>query len=367
MASHKDISAPEQEARPGNLIRQPLKYSASLDQYRSFESTPVIGTEFPDLQVTDILNDDDKLRDLAVKVSQRGIVFFRGQQINNEQLKSLCQKLGELTGKPETSKLARHTLIETQRDLATKVNGKFDKDLWVISTVTPLPHPNNEWHTEYAILLSTFYQILFTSFTDSIYSLAYENVPPDYTAVHFSEVPLDDSGDDTLWASGYELYDRLSPLFKKMLDGQKVEIDHVRMRELVQQGYPANLDRGAPGNSSVEFKATHPIVRTNPVTGWKSLFGVSDAMKAGSIKGVTEQESDVLNKYFSTLIAQNHDLHVRFRWRKGDMALWDSRSIYHTGTDDQVGRLGHRVMSIGEVPYYDPASISRREALAHQA
>lgn len=38
-------------------------------------------------------------------VSQRGVVFFRNQNIDSDQQKVLGQKLGELTGKPATSKV----------------------------------------------------------------------------------------------------------------------------------------------------------------------------------------------------------------------------------------------------------------------
>jgi len=41
----------------------------------------------------------------TTSVSQRGVVFFRNQDINIEDQKVLGQKLGELTGKPETSKV----------------------------------------------------------------------------------------------------------------------------------------------------------------------------------------------------------------------------------------------------------------------
>jgi hypothetical protein len=44
----------------------PLKYSGSLDQYKHFDVTNVIGREFVDLQLSQILNDDAKLRDLAI-------------------------------------------------------------------------------------------------------------------------------------------------------------------------------------------------------------------------------------------------------------------------------------------------------------
>lgn len=47
-------------------------------------------------------------------------------------------------------------------------------------------------------------------------------------------------------------------------------------------------------------------------------------------------------------------------------AIWDNRSAYHTMTLDYQGlgeRFGNRAVGIGEVPYFDPKSTSRREAL----
>lgn len=37
-----------------------------------------------------------------------------------------------------------------------------------------------------------------------------------------------------------------------------------------------------------------PLVRTNPVTGWKSLFGAGQQVENGWIEGVTSIESEVL-------------------------------------------------------------------------
>lgn len=48
------------------LITRPIPYSGSLDEYESFNVTNVIGKEFPKLQISDILHDDAKIRDLAV-------------------------------------------------------------------------------------------------------------------------------------------------------------------------------------------------------------------------------------------------------------------------------------------------------------
>ena len=49
------------------------------------------------------------------------------------------------------------------------------------------------------------------------------------------------------------------------------------------------------------------------------------------------------------------------------MAIWDNRSVYHSAIFDFAGlgaRTGHRAVGIGERPYFDPNSKTRREALA---
>jgi alpha-ketoglutarate-dependent taurine dioxygenase len=67
------------------------------------------------------------------------------------------------------------------------------------------------------------------------------------------------------------------------------------------------------------------------------------------------------------LIAQNHDNQVRFKWRQNDVAIWDNRSNYHTATYDyDDARVGDRVVALGEAPYYDPKSTSRKAALAKE-
>lgn len=85
---------------------------------------------------------------------------------------------------------------------------------------------------------------------------------------------------------------------------------------------------------------------------------------------MTQEESDSLLKWFNKLTSVNHDLQVRFRWEnKNDIAIWDNRSNFHAATFDYEGlgdRFGNRVVGIGEKPFFDPNSVSRREALAGQ-
>lgn len=116
------------------------------------------------------------------------------------------------------------------------------------------------------------------------------------------------------------------------------------------------------------------------VTGWKSVFVNKGFTKR--INGITKDESDILLSYlfnvsypFSPsnkttligvlqLVTQNHDAQVRYRWNKNDLAIWDNRSNWHCATYDyDETRVGDRVCSLGEAPYLDLASKSRREWL----
>jgi alpha-ketoglutarate-dependent taurine dioxygenase len=120
--------------------------------------------------------------------------------------------------------------------------------------------------------------------------------------------------------------------------------------------------RGSPLNQGADLKTVHPLIRTNPVTGWRSVYVNKGFTKR--INEVTRDESDALLAYLFNLLTQNHDAQVRFRWNKGDLAIWDNRSTMHCATYDYAEhRAGDRVCSLGEAPYLDPRSIGRREAL----
>ncbi|CAH0027422.1 unnamed protein product [Clonostachys rhizophaga] len=294
-------------------IREPLEYSGSLDSYARIEHTPIIGTEFPDLQVVDILDDDEKLRDLAIFVSQRCVVFLRNQDIDIEQQKKLAQRLGELTGKPSTSTLHKHPVKRNDRyglnknenldDEVTIISSEANRDFYPERFQYPPPLASLGWHTD----------------------MSWEKASADYSVLKMNYLPDGAVGGDTLWASGYEAYDRLSSPMKNMADGLKQwhhqdDYNAIFGRDLSQQ---LQGERGSPFNTSTDWRTLQPVVRTNPVTGWKSLFGAVTPHLVSGIEGVTKHESDILQKYFHQLVAENHDLQVRLKWRQHDMAIWD--------------------------------------------
>ncbi|KAF4181157.1 hypothetical protein CNMCM8927_008614 [Aspergillus lentulus] len=336
--------------------REPLKPRGILDQFEHFDHTPVIGTEFPTAKVVewmDAPNSDDLLRELAVTVSRRGVVFFRSQnEMTTERQKELASRLGLLAGKPSTSTLHIHPINNSRRgtgvdDHITAIGDQQAKAYkGVGSTFSDnfdgrRQTARQEWHSD----------------------IMWERVPCDYAVLRMEKFPP--TGGDTLWASGYELYDRISPPYRKFLEGLTVTCGQKKFGEVAKRlGFELFAGpRGAPENVGTDLTCVHPLVRTNAVTGWKSIYAVG--VHVEKVNGLSELESEHLKDVFLRLIMENHDLQVRFRWvNSNDLAIWDNRCVFHAATlDHQGGRQGYRATGLGERPFFDPESLSRREAL----
>ncbi|KAF9483699.1 taurine catabolism dioxygenase [Pholiota conissans] len=316
-------------------------FTGSLSNFEHYDSTRHIGTVFPDkkVQLSDLLkapNADVLIKDLAVLVSQRGVVFFKDQNITIEEQKVLGARLGELTGKPETSKLHRHPLTQDGAEL-----GEF------VSVISSAQRPDYDtgrassgWHAD----------------------ITFEHVPSDYAILKIHTLP--ETGGDTLWASGYEAYDRLSEPYKKFLEDLTAVHSAPQFIEYSKiKGFEISAGpRGAPENVGIDLTAAHPVIRTNPVTGFKALFVNKTFTKR--INELTRDESEKVLDFLTGHVAENHDLQVRWRWEKNDVAIWDNRSNFHTATNDyEALRVGDRVVSLGEKPFFDANSKSRRETL----
>ncbi|KAL9608114.1 MAG: hypothetical protein Q9167_007038 [Letrouitia subvulpina] len=347
-------------SQPAPTPKEPLKLAGALDHVKYFDVTPVIGREFPNANVAEWLrapNSDELIRDLAITISQRGVVFFRAQDGLDDQLqKELAQRLGELSGKPSSSKLHIHPVSNSGRD-----HGGNDDEISIISSLQAKTlykgsflDPNSKkqsgkdgWHSD----------------------ITFEPVPSDYAILRLTQLP--GVGGDTLWASGYELFDRISRPYQKFLESLTATYSQPKFNETAaKSSFKLYTDpRGSPKNVGEDLRAIHPVIRTNPVTGWKSVFAVGHHVER--INELTPLESKALLEWFVKLIVENHDLQVRHRWQNpNDVAIWDNRSVYHAATPDYEGlgeRQGHRAVGLGEKPYLDPNSKSRREALGEVA
>lgn len=63
------------------------------------------------------------------------------------------------------------------------------------------------------------------------------------------------------------------------------------------------------------------MIRTNPVTGWKSVFAIGQHTER--IDGVADEESAMLLDWFLRILLKNHDLQARLRWlHPNDIGKW---------------------------------------------
>lgn len=160
--------------------------------------------------------------------------------------------------------------------------------------------------------------------------MSYELQPPAFTFLKIDTLP-GEAGGDTIWSSGYAAYDRLSPELKKRLEG--LEAVHSG-KEQVQQA----IDAGH-GSRRKNIEHIHPVVRTHPVTGLKSLFVQPGFTRR--IVGLGKHESDALLNLLYSHIAGGYDFHVRFKWTEDAVAVWDNRVTNHVGVFD-YGNFGRR-------------------------
>jgi alpha-ketoglutarate-dependent taurine dioxygenase len=106
--------------------------------------------------------------------------------------------------------------------------------------------------------------------------ISFEKAPSDFSALRLTLLPP--TGGDTLWASGYELYDRLSKPYRAFLETLTARHAGDGFHRAAQAGGFGLYEkpRGSPLNVGGELASDHPVVRTNPITGWKSIFPVGE-------------------------------------------------------------------------------------------
>jgi taurine dioxygenase len=173
----------------------------------------------------------------------------------------------------------------------------------------------------------------------------YLEAPPMGSMLLSREIPP--YGGDTLFANQYLAYETLSDTMKGLLDGlvgistsAKADVSRTREDRIRTDG-----KQEAPN----QYVAEHPIVRTHPETGRKSLY-VNVAHTAG-IKGMTDEESAPLLAFlFQHQIKP--EFTCRFVWSQHAIAFWDNRCAMHNPVNDYHGfrRVMHRITLKGDRP-----------------
>lgn len=106
--------------------------------------------------------------------------------------------------------------------------------------------------------------------------------------------------------SAYKIYDLLSPGMAAFVE-TLTATHHAEMfrSQSIRHGFELRtLPRGAPDNSGDAFRASHPVIRTNPVTGLKGVF--VNATFTSRINELNMDESETLLQYLYKLQHQSH-------------------------------------------------------------
>lgn len=262
--------------------------------------TPRIGAEIIDV---DLANPTDALvnqvrRDLLDNL----VIFFRDQDLTIEQLKDFGKRFGVLHVHPAVrTQVAGHPeIVIIEADENTK------------------SAPTEVWHTDASA----------------------DSSPPLGSILHMVEAPP--NGGDTLWASTYAAYETLSPSMKAYLADKSAVHDAERLRSQNSSNYIRN-------DNARLISSDHPIVRTHPETGRKSLF--VNRVYTSHIDGIPRAESDAILEFLYKHMEQSH-FQCRFKWQKNSVAFWDNRCTLHAAVWDYHPnrRLARRVTICGDVP-----------------
>jgi alpha-ketoglutarate-dependent taurine dioxygenase len=173
----------------------------------------------------------------------------------------------------------------------------------------------------------------------------YLATPPGTITMRAVDVP--EVGGDTLFANLYLAFEALSPKLQKVLSGLKAVHSAAKIfgKNADQSRFKMNKMNPEEGDREV----IHPVVRTHPATGRRSLFVNSTYTRR--FDGMTEEESQPLLKFLYEHAARP-EFTCRVRWHNDTTVIWDNRCTYHHAVPDYAGKYRYleRVTLAGEAP-----------------
>jgi len=172
---------------------------------------------------------------------------------------------------------------------------------------------------------------------------SYHAVPSLMTVLHARELPPD--GGDTQFANMAMAYDALPDATRQRIAGLRV----------VHSWAASRRRAGAPPPSEVEMRerppVEHPLVRTHPETGAKTLYMGNHA---SHVVGLSEADSEALLLDLLAHATQPEFVYTH-RWRAGDLVIWDNRCLLHRALANyemaRHRRVLHRTVVTGTVPF----------------
>ena len=249
--------------------------------------------------------DDDAFAAFEAALIEHKVLAVRDQFLTTEQHVAFSRRFGELEVHP----------MRPQGQFPEILVLDNHKDNPVLST--------DVWHSD-----TTFRQ-----------------TPTKYTILRCEIMP--EFGGDTLWANMEAAHDGLSDTFRAMISGLRAVHDFQNFRALFKN---TEEDRIKLHRMEDMFpNPSHPVVRTHPVTGRKSIY--VNPQFTLRIEGLEPTESRAI---LDVLFAQARvpEYQFRIRWTPGTIVFWDNRSTQHYAANDYYPqrRRMERTAVVGDVP-----------------
>ena len=284
-----------------------------------FEVVPLSGTIGAELRGLDLRRDldDDTVAAIRSVWLDRKVVFFPGQHLTPEEHLAFAKRFGTpteghpvipaLDGHPEVFEIdysAPRELYANYGDVARRTRGL-------------------DWHTD----------------------VTFVERPPVGSILRAVVVPP--AGGDTLFSDQVAAYESLSASLQAFLDDLTATHDG----RAAFQGVLDQVGEGAWEGEAVTAlePVVHPVVRTHPETGKRSLF-VNPGFTS-HINELSRAESDALLGFlYEQSVRPEHV--VRRHWTAGDIGFWDNRVTQHAVVGDygDAHRVIQRVTLKGERP-----------------
>ncbi|MGL3104244.1 TauD/TfdA dioxygenase family protein [Bradyrhizobium sp. BR 1432] len=155
-------------------------------------------------------------------------------------------------------------------------------------------------------------------------------------------------GGDTVWSNTVTAYLDLAPPLQRLAD--KLWAVHSNAFDYAILARVSELDKKHLDEifTRTIYQTEHPVVRVHPETGERAL--VLGALVQNFV-GLPKYDGQKLFDLFQSHIAALENT-VRWRWKEGDVAIWDNRATQHYAVNDygDQHRLVRRATVVGEVP-----------------
>ncbi len=178
---------------------------------------------------------------------------------------------------------------------------------------------------------------------------SYRRRPSRCSLLYAKEVPQRDGQalGDTVFANAIATYEALPEAMKQRLAGLRAIHRYSARRRVADSPRPKLTQAQLDETPDI----AHPIVRTHPYTGRKSLY-----VTAGECVGIENMPEDEAVNLIAELDAHcvRPEFLYRHKWQVGDLLMWDNTSSMHLAICDYAlpeRRLMHRTTVIGTVPF----------------